>query len=218
MKNKTLQTKLVNRFSWHKHSGDFAEKHLISKYFKDIGFSFRKIRKDKNGKKPDGYILNSARKKVALAEIKLITSKKRVQGVHITTLDETIRKAIKKAKTQLRTINSNLPKIIYIIRDDVFLKSGTLRWALFGKWKTVISRGGKTIFNDYSGFFPQNKEDNKFRDNLISAVICYMPTLTGYSIWIYRNKNAPKIPKKLLNKKHLEEFWDYDSSELKQVF
>jgi len=216
MKNKISTIKVVNRFSWHKNPGDFAEKHVRSKYFKDIGFGFRKIRKDKKGKKPEGYILGTAGKRIALVEIKLITRQKRARGVHIITLDETIRKAIKKAKVQLRTINSNLPKIIYIIRDDVFLKPETLRWALFGKWMTV-DRGGKTIFSGYSGFFPKNKEDNKFRDNLISAVVCYIPTLTNYSIWIYRNKNAPKIPNKLLDKKHLKEFWDYDSSGLEKI-
>lgn len=216
MKTKISSIKLVNRFSWHKNHGDFAEKHLRYKYFKNIGFSFRKIRKDKKGKKPEGYVLNTFGKRIAIAEIKLITSQKRIPGVHIITLDETICRAIKKAKIQLKTINNNLPKIIYIIRDDVFFKAETLRWALFGKWMT-LNREGKTIFNGYSGFFPRNKEDDKFRDNLISAVICYIPTLTGYSLWIYRNKNAPQIPNKLLDKKHIEEFWDYDSGRLKQV-
>ena len=49
-----FDTGLVNRFSWHKNNGDFAEFYFRNNYFKWIGLNFRKIRKDKKGKKPDG--------------------------------------------------------------------------------------------------------------------------------------------------------------------
>ena len=126
--------RVVNRFSWHKQHGDFAEKYLRNNYFRDIGLKFRKIRKDKEGKKPDGYILDKNSQKIAIVEIKLIKSQKRKPGiVQEITLNETIMRAIHRAKKQLDTINENLPKIIYLIRDDIFLKPETIRWAIFGR-------------------------------------------------------------------------------------
>lgn len=208
--------RVVNRFSWHKHHGDFAEKYLRYIYFRKLGLSFRKIRKDKNGIKPEGYVLDENGEKIALVEIKLIKSQKRKSGVHIITIDETIQRAIRSAKKQLRAIDTDLPRIIYLIRDDVFFKEESLRWALFGKWTTVC-RGSMTIFNGYSGFYPRTREDNKFRDNLLSAVICYLPTLKGYSLWVYQNKDATSVPTKLLDKKNAEEIWNYNSHSLKRT-
>lgn len=208
--------RVVNRFSWHKNPGDFAEKYLRQKYIKGLGLSFRKIRKDKIGRKPDGYILDSKGKKIALAEIKLVKYQRRSPGIQRITLDETIQRSIRSSKRQLRNINTGLPKIIYLIRDDPFMKPGTLRWAIFGK-EVMMVRGGRTIFSGYSGLHPRYKEDDKFRDDTIAAVICYIPMLKDYCLWIYRNKNAQPIPAKLLDKSHIEELWDYNSKGLKRI-
>lgn len=119
---------LIGRFTEHKNAGDFAEAFLRKYYFPELGLKFRKIRKDKKGKKPDGYILNKNNKKIALAEIKLIKKKVRTLGiVQDIQTDITIHKAIRKAKKQLRTIKNNLPKVIYLIGDDLFVKPTTIR-------------------------------------------------------------------------------------------
>ena len=71
--------RVVNRYSYHKYSGDFAEKHFYRNYFKSIGLSFRKIRKDKIGRKPDGYIKDCHGNKIAIAEIKLVKYRKEIK-------------------------------------------------------------------------------------------------------------------------------------------
>lgn len=214
---------LVNRFSWHRESGDFAERHFRQNYFSGIGLSFRKIRKDRKGQKPDGYVLEKSKNRIAVVEIKLIQYNKKyntkaggkLQLQRITT-DATTRAAIRKAKKQLQCVATDLPKIVYLIRDDSFLKSYILRAAIFGNWKTVM-RGDEVIFNGHSGFDKKTKEDNKMRDRILSAIICFVPLLNGYKLWVYRNKLAKPIPKKFLDRTHIEELWDYDVSSLKKI-
>jgi len=207
---------LTGRFTWHKNAGDFAEKYFRKNYFSKIGLKFRKIRKNKEGKKPDGYILNKNNRKIALAEIKLIKSKVRKPGIaQFIKIDETIRRSIKKAKKQLKTIDDNLPKIIYLIGDDIFVKPKIVKIAIFGKLKIVIRIiDGKrqTIFAGHSGFYEKFKKDNKMYDNLISAVICYKPTLKGYKLYIFRNKGSVPLPIIFLDKRHIAEMWDYSSN------
>ena len=215
MNNKEI--KVIDRFSWHKHHGDFAEKYLRLTYLPSLGLGFRKIRKDKKGKKPEGYVLDNKKQRIALIEIKLIRNQKREPRIiHLIKLDETIQRSIRSAKTQLKTIDTDLPKILYIIRDDIFLKPETFRQAIFGKWITVCC-GKKTIFNDYSGFYFKSKQDNKMRDDFLSAIICFIPTLRGHTLWVYKNKKAKALPYKLLDKKHVEELWEYDSKSLKRT-
>lgn len=204
--------RVVGRFSWHDKPGDFAEQYFHNKYFHDIGLSFRKIRKDKVGKKPDGYILDRGRK-IALAEIKLIKRQERGTAVQIITIDGTIRRAIRKAKEQLKTIDDGLPKIIYLIGDDTFFKPKSLRAGIFGKY--VTDRQG---FTNHMGFYPKYKEYDNLRDGLISAIICYIHNLEGYNLWTYVNRSVGLIPLKILDKAHLEELWEYSPAKyLKKI-
>ena len=207
---------LTNRFTWHTNAGDFAEKYLRKNYFSKLGLKFRKIREDKEGEKPDGYILNRNNQKIALAEIKLIESKVRKLGItQSIKTDETICRAIRKAKKQLKTIDDNLPKIIYLIGDDIFVKPEIVKIAIFGKLQIVmrtINGKRQTIFEGHSGFYEKLKEDNKMYDNLISAIVCYKPTLSGYKLYTFRNKGSVPLPNILLDKRHIVEMWDYSSN------
>lgn len=80
MVSKKLQLKdiqIVNLFSRYKNKGDVAEKYLRKNYFETLSLYFRKIRKSKEGKKPEGYVLDKNNKKIALVEIKCIIFKDR---------------------------------------------------------------------------------------------------------------------------------------------
>ncbi len=209
--------RVVNKFSWHESPGDFAERYFLRHYFRNVGLRFRKIRKDKQGKKPDGYIKDASGKRIAVAEVKLITYHHRSPGIQRITLDTTVKRHIHTAKKQLRTETSELPKIIYLIGDDSFFKPVIFRSALFGKWNTVVRGGVGQVFNGHSGFFSKSKTDDKFHDGLISAVICYIPTMRDYTLWIYRNRDSLHLPKILLDRKHIGELWDYDSRKLRQI-
>lgn len=218
-----LQTKkierdisIVSRFSWHKGAGDFAEGYFRRTYFKGIGLRFRKIRKDRKGKKPDGYVLDQSKIKIALAEIKLIKFKKRSAGVQLIKTDSTISNALRGAKKQLKAIDDKYPKIIYLIRDESFFKPITVRQAIFGKWKTT-TLGEIIVFNNHSGLDYKSREDNKLRDTVISAIICYIPVMKGYKLWIYRNQLAKPVPNVFLDKSHIEELWDYDGASLRRI-
>lgn len=207
---------LTDRFTWHKNAGDFAEKYFRKNYFSKLGLKFRKIRKDKKGEKPDGYILNKNNQKIALAEIKLIERKvRKLEIVQAINTDETVKNDIRKGKSQLKVIDCNLPKIIYLIGDDIFVKSIMIRMAIFGKWiimNSFVDGRRKTIFEGHSGFYPKFKEDNKMGDNIISAIICYKPLLKGYKLYIFRNKGSIPLPGILLDKTHIAEIWDYSSN------
>ncbi len=208
--------RVVNSFSWHKQHGDFAERHLRQNYFKKLCLSFRKIRKDKNGTKPDGYILNGDQK-IALAEIKLIKYQKQKSTsgpiMPKITVDATVRRTISRAKKQLRAINTKLPKIIYLINDAAFLNQEMIRCGIFGKWITTL-QDDNILRGGHSGLYTENKNDNKFHDNIVSAIICYVPKLKEYNLWIYLNKNSIPIPQELLDKNHIEELWEYYRSGL----
>ena len=209
---------IVDRFSWHKNSGDFAEGYFLREYFKGLGLSFRKIRKDKKGRKPDGYILDSNKNKIAVAEIKLIKRQsQRGNGFSRIRMDETIQNQIRKAKKQLKSVDEELPKIVYLILDDTFAKFKNVMIAVFGKWIT-IDRGGKIIYNGYSGLCSKYREDNRLRDNLLSAVVCYKKTLSSYKIYLIQNTDSVALPKILLDKNHLEELWDYNSKGLRRIY
>lgn len=156
--------RVVGRFSWHEQPGDFAERWFLRNYFRGINLSFRKIRKDKNGKKPDGFVLDQKRK-VALAEIKLIKRREREPGVQKITTDDTVKSAIDKAKKQLGAINSELPKIIYIIGDDTFLKPESLRSGIFGKRKILSDGMEKSPLKATLVFIPTTKRTTNFSIN-----------------------------------------------------
>jgi hypothetical protein len=210
---------VVNRFSWHKNHGDFAELYFRKNYFKGLDLSFRKIRKDKRGKKPDGYILDKDKNKIAVAEIKLIKSQNQTtNAIHSIKIDETITRAIKGAKKQLQIVKDDLPKVIYLILDDIFSKFKTVKTATFGKWITIHDTIHGTIYNGYSGLCTKYAKNNKLRDNLISAIVCYKKTQNSYKIYIIKNSDSIKLPFVLLDKKHLEEFWDYNFKRLKKSF
>lgn len=212
-----MPLRVVNRFSWHGQPGDFAERYLRNVYFPSLGLRFRKIRKDKQGPKPDGYVLQNGRK-IALIEIKLVTLVRRARGVQRITVSETVRTAIRQAKRQLGQILSKLPRIIYLIRDEPFFRSETAKCAIFGEHISV-DRGGRRIYDGYAGFYPPNREDNKFRDGALSGVICFVPGLRNhnYELWIYRNRVAPRILRILLDGRHVREFWDATSNGLRSV-
>lgn len=201
---------IVNRFSQHKCPGDFAETYFRKNYFKGLDLNFRKIRKDKNGVKPDGYILNNDKNKIAVAEIKLIKNQeKQSDEAYLVTIDETITRTIKKAKKQLKTIGG-LPKIVYLILDDISARFKTVKSAILGRWITETNSNGKIIYNNYSGLRNKESEDNKLRDNLLSAVVCYKKTLNSYKIYIIRNTDSIDLPRVLLDQKHLIELWGYN--------
>lgn len=217
--NKNFDVVVVNRFSWHKNCGDFAESYFKRNYFKELNLSFRKIRKDKKGKKPDGYILDSNRDKIAVVEIKLIQNQDReTNEAQFIKIDETITRSIKSAKKQLHTIDEDLPRVVYLILDDISARFEMVKIAIFGKRITIDNTIHGTIYNGYSGFYKKYREDNKLRDNLISAIICYKKTLNSCEIYIIRNSDSIKLPSVLRDKKHLKELWDYNSKRLKRIF
>src|SRR3989338_11373249 len=113
--------RIIKRFSWHKQSGDFAESFLRKNFFSSLGLKFRKIRRDKKGKKPDGWILQD-KQKIALSEIKLIkySEKSDLTRVHRVTIDRTIQRALAKAREQKKRINKKHPKKIFLIFYDDF--------------------------------------------------------------------------------------------------
>lgn len=208
---------IVNRFSYHKSPGDFAESYFRRTYFKNIGLGFRKLWRDKEGEKPDGFILNCKRERIAIAEIKLIQYNRRVgEGFHRLHTPQTVRQAMRKARQQLHAVKADLPKIIYLIRDDSFLKSRVLKIAIFGDLVTVFC-GDEILFQGHSGFRNKTRSDNKFRNNDVSAVICFVPLQRGYKLWIYKNELATPIADVILDKSHCEELWSYDGTFLKRI-
>jgi len=145
-----------------------------------------------------------------VAEIKLLKNQNiQNKEAFFVAIDKTIIRSIKKAKKQLKTINNDLPKIVYLILDDSSARFKTVKSAILGRWITTISRNGKFIYNNYSGLRNEKSEDNKLRDNLLTAIICYKKTLNSYKIYIIRNTDSFDLPKELLDKKHLIELFNY---------
>lgn len=87
----------------------------------------------------------------------------------------------------------------------MFFKPEIVRRAIFGKLITIDNSQKGAVFNNYSGFYYKRKKDNKMSDDLISAIICFIKTVEGHKLWIYRNKNINLLPNKLLDKKNIEE-------------
>lgn len=215
-KNDDFDIGIVNRFSWHKYHGDFAEIYFRKNYFKGLGLNFRKIRKDKKGVKPDGYILDQDKNKIAIAEIKLIKNQEEQNNeVCLITIDKTITSSVKKAKKQLKAVDNNLPKVVYLILDDISANINAVKTAIFGKW---IIRTGQKNYQGYSGLCNIYRKNNKLRDNLLSAVVCYKKTLNSYKIYIIRNSDSIDLPEVLLDKKHLEELWGYNNKRFKRIY
>jgi hypothetical protein len=211
--------RITKRFSWHEHGGDFAENFLRKNFFSSLGLRFRKIRRDKLGKKPDGWILRG-KQKIALSEIKLIqySPKNNLKGVRWNTIDRTIQHAIAGAKPQLQNIKTTLPKIIFLIFDDPFAKARSVLDAVFGPWITV-ERGGKIIFNGPRGFHPTQKtaQDNIIFGNWLSAIFCYIPDTDGYKILLFQQQNPPvKIPDELMPTEAIQERWEYSETLVKK--
>lgn len=202
--------RLLNRFK----NGYFAEEYFRKKYFPGLGLSFRKIRKDKNGLKPDGWILKN-QEKIALAEIKLIKFQTHL-GIGRVTVDRTIKHSISQAKKQLKSILTHLPKLLYLIGDDVFVESVSILRALFGDWIIIERQGVGVIFSGYKGFHPNYFQHNKFRDNALSGAICYLLLDKGYELLVFQNQFASLIPVELLNKRNVKEWWVY-AAYLKKV-
>lgn len=210
--------RIVNRFSWHSDFGNFAEKDFRRNYFVPIGLQCRKIKIDNKNKKPDIYIKDSKYQNIAIAEIKAIKYKEYGDGCSYINIIETINYAIVRAKKQLASFKSELPKIIYLIGDNSFVKPKTLIPSIFGKWKTKINRNGQIIFNNYSGLDLCDSKDNIMADNLISAIICYIPLLDkSYDIWSIFNKDSVKIPNKLIDKKHIKKCWEYNKNIIQEI-
>lgn len=206
--------RMINRFSWHKQHGDFAEQHLLRKYFPLLNLKFRKIRKDKIGKKPDGWIIEN-NKKIALAEIKLIKYKQLKTGiVQKINTPKTIERAINYSKNQLKNINTELPKITYLLGDEIFFNETSIRWAIFGP-EILKEKNGKVIYRGPKGLV--EKRYNLFRDDILSAVICYILTTNGYEIWVFKNSTSKELPKKLFDLNNLKIFYNYDGSSLKKT-
>ncbi|MBU0577363.1 hypothetical protein KKF73_02270, partial [Patescibacteria group bacterium] len=192
------------------------EEFLRKKYFKQLGLSFRKIRKDKKGNIPDGWILNSKNERIALAEIKLIKEsfKDMKGGVMTITIDKTILNKIKKAKKQLKTIKTDLPKLIYFIVDDSFVSPRIIADALFGPWITIENEG-KVIYDGPRGLNLKSskkyQQDNKFKDDYLSGIVFYVSQSDSYKIWLFQNKNSVPIPQSLFDKHKLVELWSYEN-------
>lgn len=208
--------RVVSRFKKKKNSGEKAELYLRKKYFPHLDLKFRKIRKDKVGRKPEGWILEKGQK-IALAEIKLIEYQTKSKGspnfsaIHV---DRTVQKTISYAKKQLVTIKTKLPKLLYLIADETFVDADTILDAIFGPW-TITERAGKIIFQGPRGINPSTskkyKQDQKFSDNLLTAIICYIPHTDGHRIWLFENRSSIQLPNILRDKKNLEEFWVYNN-------
>jgi len=201
--------------------GNLEELNFRKTYFKGLGLKFIKINEDSKGQKPDGYILDSNKNKIAVAEIKLIKKQERISDdkfkLHPINIDKTILSSIREAKKQLRTIKSDLPKMVYLILGDSFASLKTAKLAIFGKFITSYC-GNQKIYEGYSGFCKRFHENNKFRDDLLSAIVCYKKTLNSYEVYIFQNSDSIQFPKILQDKKHLKELWDYNSKRLKLIF
>ena len=207
--------RITKRFSWHKQSGDFAESFLRKSFPSSLGLRFRKIRRDKKGKKPDGWILRD-KQKIALSEIKLITysAKSALKGVHRVSIDRTIQRALARAKEQLQSIKTTLPKIIFLILDDPFANSRSILDAAFGPWITV-TRAEKIIFNGPRGFHQTQRtsQDNKIFKNWLTAIFCYIPDTSGYKLLLFQQHNPPtKLPDELMQTEAIQEIWEYSQT------
>lgn len=206
--------RITKRFSWHKNSGEFAENFLRKKFFPSLGLRLKKIRKDKKGRIPDGWILQD-KQKIALAEIKLIkySPTSGLERVHRVTIDKAIQDAIDRAKKQLKNFDTTLPKILYLILDDPYADSRAVLDAAFGPWITV-TRGEKTIFNGPRGFHPTKKakQDNKILGSWLSAIFCYISDTRGHKLLLFRPQNPAKISDRLMPIEAIEEIWEYSES------
>jgi len=211
--------RITKRLSWHKKSGDFAENFLRKKFFPSLGLKFRKIRKDKKGKIPDGWILRG-RQKIALAEIKLIkySPNSDLKSVHRVTIDKAIQDAIASAKKQLKDFTTTLPKILYLILDDSFADSRSVLDAAFGPWITV-TRDGKTIFNSPRGSHPTKKaaQDNKIFGSWLSAIFCYLPDTEGYKLLLFKPQNPANVPDELMPTEAIQEIWEYSETSARKI-
>ncbi len=206
--------RITKRFSWHKKSGEYAEDFLRKKFFPSLGLKLRKIRKDKKGTIPDGWILRE-KQKIALAEIKLIkySPSSDLEHVHRITIDKAIQGAIDGSKKQLKDFDTKLPKILYLILDDSYADSRMVLKAAFGPWITVI-RGGKTIYNGPRGFHPEKKakQDNKILGSWLSAIFCYIPDTDGHKLLLFKPKNPAEIPNELMPTEAMQEIWEYSET------
>lgn len=205
---------IVGRYNWPSRSGHYAENFLIKKFFPSLGLRFRKIRKDKRGPVPDGWILRD-KQKIALAEIKLIkySFSNDTQKVHRITIDSAIQDAIDRAKKQLKNFDTELPKILYLIFDDSFANSRSVLVAAFGPWRTII-RDGRIIYNGPRGFHPTQKaeQDNKILGSWLSAIFCYIQDTNKYKLLLFKPQNLTKIPDELMPIEAIQEIWEYSET------
>lgn len=214
--------RVVKLFSYQKEAGIRAENYLIEKFFPSLGLVFEKIPKNE-GNTPDGWILDDGQK-IALAEIKLIRHEKETKhqlssgaiGVHLIEIDKTIQSRISSAKKQLKTVETNLPKILYLVLDDSFADSRSVLDAAFGPWVTVTRISGQTIYNGPRGFHPTEKmkQDNKILGDWVSAIFCYLHDTDGYKLLLFRRAEGKILPTKLMPTEAIEEIWEYSETSI----
>jgi hypothetical protein len=192
-------------------NGDEAEKFLIKKYIPSLGLKCRKIKEES---RPDIWVLNNKNEKVALAEIKFIKNRSEVgREIDFSMVVKTINGSLHGAKKQLKSIKTNLPKIIYLIIDEKCIHYKEVLWAMFGPTIIVTNRPeGKIIKNCFRSFDAKEgrkyKQDRVFRDHLLSAIIC-LPKKEGYKPWIFRDNITINIPEELLDSKNLNKYGVY---------
>lgn len=208
--------RVVNQFSAYKESGDVAERFILEIYFPRIGLRFEKLPRRESTPTPEGYVLDNGTRK-ALIEVKLCTYNKRLIGAGFQRLNinKKIYDKIKDAKKQLQSITERhtFPKIVYIVADDGFVNPRNLACGIFGPVITIFPE----CITGHESFFSKWYLRNQFHDNFLSAIVCYVPTVNGYKLWVYTNELSNKIPEQLLDKNHIEELWIYNSKNLEAL-
>jgi hypothetical protein len=212
VKNMEIPQKTFGR---NKKSGLKAENYLIENFFPSQGLSFEKIPECEQ-KTPDGWVLHKE-ERIALVEIKFIQQSADEDGCRIITIDKTIQRAISSAKKQLKSIRTELPKILYLIMDDHFADFNSFIDAAFGPniEEHIALDNGESIkiYSGRRGFHPAQKkhQDNKILGNWVSAIFCcYLNRFEDkkQELIILKLKDE-EIPKVLLENKK-SEIWEYD--------
>ncbi len=194
-------------------NGTDAEKFFITTYLDSHHLGFEKI-KETNTKTPDGYITDRNRRRIALIEVKLVTHGKREShGPEEEKIHKTIGRQISKAKKQLKQIETNLPKVVYLIGDDPAIESNSLKRALFGEWMSQIYERAGLVFNWYKGFHPVYRKSNKFRDDVLSGVICLVSDGSSFKSIVVENNTFQNLPFELIDNTDIIEHTQYIKGE-----
>ncbi len=188
--------RVVNKFSWHKRKGNFAAEELYNNLSKEFGLCFEIINPQGNGNHPDAWVHFDG-KHIALAEVKMVEYQSpRFTGVRSITTHDTVRRQISKAKKQLRSRETDLPRVLYLVCDASFTDDEVIAWAIFGPLITVIGQDDRTIYSGYRGLHAKKRmrQDDKFLDGLLSAIICVREYDDRRLYSVFQNMTSARLP------------------------